>query len=291
MNAVFVNTSQDWGGGERWFLWAAQAIASLGHNVVLVTAKRSCLEERAAGQSIRLCSVSSGPALPLGLGRLFRRFRPGVVLCNSGSEVRAAVLARFGSKGPAIIFRRGLCRALGTSVFHRWFYRRTDAFVCNSRATLDLVKGSAPYLSDSRIKVMYNPAPPQEPAGEDKIAGWRRRLLLKPGELLVLSVGRLAPEKGHRYLLAAFRILLRSHYASRLVIAGGGTELEALESFASDLGISERVSLLGFVAALSPLYRLADMVVQPSLPGYESFSNAALEALSHGLPIVATTAG
>ena len=176
-------------------------------------------------------------------------------------------------------------------MFHRWFYRRTDAFLCNSRATLDLVKNSAPDLAESRIKVMYNPAPPQEPAGEDEIAAWRRRLLLKPGELLVLSVGRLAPEKGHRYLLEAFRILLRTHAASRLVIAGGGAELENLEFVASELGISERVSLPGFVVALTPLYRLADMVVQPSLPGYESFSNAALEALSHGLPIIATTAG
>jgi glycosyltransferase involved in cell wall biosynthesis len=108
---------------------------------------------------------------------------------------------------------------------------------------------------------------------------------------VVLSVGRLDEDKGHVFLVRALQRVLEDVPGVRLIIAGEGPERKNLEETARELQIDERIRLCGFVRNPAPLYELADVAVFPSLPGYESFCNAALEAMSFGLPVVATGCG
>lgn len=101
---------------------------------------------------------------------------------------------------------------------------------------------------------------------------------------VVLVVGRLSPEKGVDVLIDAFARL--RHREARLMIAGEGPERARLERQARDLGIAERVRFLGHVAEIRPLYRQARVLAVPSHT--EAFGMVVVEALAHGLPIVAT---
>ena len=104
---------------------------------------------------------------------------------------------------------------------------------------------------------------------------------------VILAVGRLSPEKGMDTLIGALARMTRTE--ARLVIAGDGPERGRLERQAIELGVADRVTFLGQVADVRPLYRQARLVAVPSRS--EAFGMVLVEALAHGLPIVATASG
>jgi glycosyltransferase involved in cell wall biosynthesis len=120
-------------------------------------------------------------------------------------------------------------------------------------------------------------------------ADLRGELGVSEDELLILSMARLAPDKGLEYLIEAAALLLRSEKQFRIVIAGDGEVRVRLEELAFNLGVSDRVSLLGFREDVSDLLAACDLVVLPSLR--EGLSIALLEAMAAGKPIVATSIG
>ncbi|MGF7147805.1 glycosyltransferase involved in cell wall biosynthesis [Sphingomonas zeicaulis] len=107
----------------------------------------------------------------------------------------------------------------------------------------------------------------------------------------VVTVGRLARQKNHRRLLEALAIANRTRDIGLMIVGGGSVDaFAALHAQANELGIADRVELVGEVANPLPYVRAARAFVLPSL--WEGFSNALLEALACGTPIVAsTTAG
>lgn len=102
---------------------------------------------------------------------------------------------------------------------------------------------------------------------------------------LVLSVGRLDPQKGHRDLLAAATEIPEAVFA----IAGDGPERGELERAAERLGLHERVRFLGARLDIPELLAASDVFVLPSL--YEGLPIALLEAMAAGRPVVATKIG
>jgi glycosyltransferase involved in cell wall biosynthesis len=106
---------------------------------------------------------------------------------------------------------------------------------------------------------------------------------------VVLSVGQLAPVKGHRILIEAFAAVRETNPGARLFLIGGGPEEERLRALAETTGLSDRVTFLGHKQDPLPFVAGADVFVQPSLS--EGMSNALMEAMSLGRCIVATKVG
>ncbi|MFC1672017.1 glycosyltransferase [Planctomycetota bacterium] len=289
MRICLINTQERWAGGERWFLWAASAMKERGHGVLLAAADGSALAQKASTSGIAVEFV--GGLRARSLRRIFSQHKPDIVLCNGGGEARSAVRARRGAQAPKIVLRRGLCRDLGSGPVKTHFYRRLDGIFCNSEKTADVLKEAHPWLGDRDVTVMYNPVPSLQAADSEAAAQQRRGLAAEDNEVVILSVGRLDEDKGHVFLLEAFHEVLQAFPHTRLIIVGEGPEHSGLEEKVGELGLEDKVVLFGFTEQPSFFYRIADIFVMPSLPGYESFSNAALEAMSFGLPIVATTCG
>ncbi|MHC3437879.1 glycosyltransferase family 4 protein [Natrialbaceae archaeon A-gly3] len=101
----------------------------------------------------------------------------------------------------------------------------------------------------------------------------------------VLYVGRLAPKKGLKYLIEAMEDVDAS-----LTIVGDGDERDRLEALAHESGAD--VTFVGEVAPdeVDTYYELAGLFVLPSVEG-EGMPNVVLEAMSWGLPVVATDSG
>jgi mannosylfructose-phosphate synthase len=116
---------------------------------------------------------------------------------------------------------------------------------------------------------------------------------------IVLSLGRIARNKGYDLLIRAFAVVAAREPSARLVLAIGGQSLEPAESqilagchaLVEELGLRERVQFLGFVpdAEMADLYRAADVFVLCSR--YEPFGMTAIEAMACGTPTVVTTHG
>jgi glycosyltransferase involved in cell wall biosynthesis len=101
----------------------------------------------------------------------------------------------------------------------------------------------------------------------------------------VVAVGNLYPVKDHGTLLHALSRLP----ATRVAIAGRGDEEERLRGLAVNLGLGDRMHLLGLRDDVETVLAAADVFVQPSLS--EGLPLAVLEAMGNGLPVVATRVG
>ena len=109
------------------------------------------------------------------------------------------------------------------------------------------------------------------------------------GSPRVLFVGRLAPQKGVRTLVAATGLL--EDPSAQVLLVGDGPERPALEREAERISVGDRLHFVGFVAhdRLPAVLAHADLLVLPSL--YEELGTVLLEAMQAGLPIVASKTG
>jgi glycosyltransferase involved in cell wall biosynthesis len=116
-----------------------------------------------------------------------------------------------------------------------------------------------------------------------------RRRFVADDERLVFYVGRIVYEKGLQVLIDAWPQIAAAN--ARLLIAGTGGYLDALQSQAEAAGVNGRVRFAGFLsdADRDTIYRVADVAVFPSL--YEPFGIVALEAFAAGCPLVVSDAG
>jgi len=159
-------------------------------------------------------------------------------------------------------------RIVSVSEFHRRW--ALELGICKPREILAIPNG----VADCRR------IPP------DAAADLRRSLGAGEGDLLLLSMCRLAPDKGLSYLIEAAARLAGGPRRYRIVIAGEGPELERLERLARSLKVDHSVAFLGFREDIESLLAACDIVVLPSLR--EGLSIALLEAMAAGKPIVAT---
>src|SRR5205085_6371889 len=104
------------------------------------------------------------------------------------------------------------------------------------------------------------------------------------GSPLVLTVGRLAPQKGQRYLLRAMADVVREFPSAQLLLAGEGHLEGELRAIADPLG--DRVRFLGLRTDVPSLLARADVFAFPSL--WEGVGTALREAMLLGRPAVAS---
>lgn len=107
--------------------------------------------------------------------------------------------------------------------------------------------------------------------------------------LRILTVGRLAREKRFDSLLESCALILRRGHKVSVTIAGEGPDRERLEERTRELGIFDHVAMPGYVADVETLYQSADVFVLPS--STEGLPMVVLEAMLHGVPVVATDVG
>lgn len=117
----------------------------------------------------------------------------------------------------------------------------------------------------------------------------RRQIGAQSGDLIVLSVARLAVDKGLEHLIKAAVALPQRGTSIRIAIAGEGPDRRRLEQLARELNVTRRVTFLGFREDIGDLLAASDIVALPSLR--EGLSISLLEAMAAGKPIITTTIG
>jgi glycosyltransferase involved in cell wall biosynthesis len=162
--------------------------------------------------------------------------------------------------------------------------RAAHGVIANSGATRQWLADSTSPATAARTRVVHNGVPEQRSAEVRPAAGLRASLVV---------VGRLSERKGQDLAIQATAVLRDRGHDVTLTVVGDcfpGYEDVAvgLERLVDELGISDRVSFVGFQDP-SPYLAGADIVVVPSR--VESFGLVAAEALMLGRPTVATRVG
>lgn len=226
---------------------------------------------------------------------LAARLRPDVLHAFLPLPNFMGAFAGWLTRTPLVVTSR---RALGNHQAQHWMWRPVDRIsnrlshriVANSQAVAaDTVARDA--ADPAKIEVIYNGVDtgPFHGAPQQR-AAMRAALGCKQGTIAIGCVANLIPYKGHVDLIAAFAAIAVHNADLMLLLVGhdygiGG----ALAEQAASLGVAGRVSFLGARSDVPDLLASFDIAVLPSHE--EGFSNALLEMLSAGVPVIATAVG
>lgn len=117
----------------------------------------------------------------------------------------------------------------------------------------------------------------------------RKELGFAPEDRVIIMVARMVAQKNHDLVLQAAPDILRESPQARFLFVGGGPDEDALKARAQEAGIADKCVFLGRRDDVPRLLGASDVAILPSYK--EGFSNAVLEAMACGLPVVASNVG
>lgn len=273
------------GGAERVWACLASAFKERGHDVVFAVDFDAEENRHNLAPGIRLAVVGRSHLLATHrLARLIAEEKPDVALAAvAGSNLKIAAAAALARSPLPIIgsyhgfeeWRTGLMSYCAYRMLP-FFDKRLSRIVAVSNELAGTLVSR--WGADRRkMRVLFNPVfAPGNPAVTE------RELCGRPD--VVLAAGRLVPEKDFGLLLRAFARLDRPD--ARLIILGKGPEQARLEAEAARLGLEGRVAFPGYSNEPWSHYDNAKCLAVSSRT--ESFGNVMVEAMAHGLPVVAT---
>lgn len=282
---LFVHSigKKKFGGGEKWLIQAAAGLLARGHEVYVGSRPGSRLMQIAQEREIPCVSLNIvsdiSPYHMLALASLIKQKNIQVVITRQRDLTVTGIAARMASN-PLVIVRHGL--PLRRRIRKHTFLLRklADGIITNTQSI------KAHYEDKNWVKkdftqVIYNGVCIDHQAKAHAYAS------VFPDKKIILSIGRLATQKGYSYLIDAI-VLLKKRQHSQLLffILGEGKLHQQLESYAINQGVRDMIHFEGFSYQVAPYINGCDIFILPSL--YEGMPNAAIEAMACEKPCIIT---
>ena len=285
----FLLPTLDIGGAERVVVRTASGLRASGYDATILGFRRGsgqlAAEARTAGLDVHALSNGSSrnPILVPRLLAWLRSHQPDAVLSYMfHANVAARLVGRLAGVRCIITSERvvGWETPLRIAI-NRATCGLSDVITTNSAAGVEFWSRQLA-LPAERVVLIYN--------GVDT-ARFQPAASAKAGAPVVMgNLARLHAANGHTTLVDALGRLAREALPEwRCDIAGDGPERQRLEQQCQSLGLDARVRFLGHSSSPEEFLRRLDLYVQPS--AVAGMSNAVLEAMATGLPVVATAVG
>lgn len=303
MNILFFNDCLGVGGGERWVVPTTQKLQERGHNVSIGCPAGAWLQKQAIKLGIRcftyLPEMCFTPQLIWTIREFVQEESIDVIFCTllgHRNEARILTHALREIGQGIVILKMGLSPWRGLTAEHLG-YGLED---CVKKVTVvahtieTSIQETVKEIHPDRIRVCYEGVDLSR-YDPDKYESQNHRKLVKSehgvdvDSILLATVARLDPSKGHQYLFRTAAEVLKKHPNITFIIAGDGSEKVRLKEMARSLGIGEHIIFTGFVDDVAPLLSAIDLLVHPSFA--EGLSNSVMEAMAMAKPIVATDVG
>ncbi|MFC1515070.1 glycosyltransferase [Candidatus Omnitrophota bacterium] len=217
---------------------------------------------------------------------LIRRLKIKLVHCNNGVYTPGVLAVKL-SGIPYIAHLRSLPGRL--RLLTKFSGRFADRIVAISRAVRDCyLKQGCRFQNiiviNDGIDINY-----VNKSAMNKNNGFRKKFNVTSGEYIIGTVSRLSKEKGIGFLVDALPLIAKSVRDFKCFIVGDGPLLEDLKKKVNSLGFTEKVIFTGKLD--NPFYVLSnfDVFVLPSIK--EGLSLSIMEAMTLGVPVVATKVG
>ncbi|MDC7241038.1 MAG: glycosyltransferase [Spirochaetales bacterium] len=279
MKILFVCSARAWGGNEKWSTMAMRELEKQGHSVRLLL--RNPLLGKRFGQKWFFAPFVTAfdPFTFLISFFILLFWRPDAVVSTKRAEyfILGCLTRIFKIRH---ILRLGIVRDLDTR-WKRFVYTRlNEGIIVNARRTKDNFK-KYDFVDPDRIRLIYNGIPEMDvPAAEERTDKRFR----------IVSVGILSPRKGFHLLIEALNALPEEiRRDTALTIVGNGLMKGELQKLIKDLDLEESVEMAGYQSNPVPFLQKSDLFALIS--ENEGISNALLEAMMLGMPVLTTFSG
>ena len=293
--ALYIS-SMHGGGAERVMLDVATGLTERGMSVDLVLREAKGPYLDLVPKDVRIIDLNShriAASFPKLLRYIWRE-RPIALLSSLHTSNVPALTAKLLSGGTLRVVVRQentFTEQFKTTKFKdrqtlrvlKWLLPLADGIVAVSQGVADDLR-QVVHNASHKVTTIYNPVIWPDHA-EKASARIEHPWFNDERPPVILSAGRLVPQKDHATLLKAFTEILHSRPA-RLVILGVGPERDNLLAMAERLGVSQHVDLLGF--KLNPFAYMSKSSVFVLSSRYEGFGNVLVEAMACGTPVVST---
>jgi len=195
---------------------------------------------------------------------------------------------------PVLAYSRGYTAESRKMAFYYWLERQ---FLKRVSGVVAVSAGQAKRLREYGIKpanfwvvhnaISANDTPTDNPSG--KHAKLLEILQIPANAKLIVTAGRLSPEKGQQFLVEAIPGVRKERNDAYFMFCGNGPMTDKIMQLAKDLGIFDRCRFLGFRRDLADIFPVMDLMVLPSLS--EGLPNVVLEAFAAAKPVVASNVG
>ncbi|QWR76622.1 glycosyltransferase family 4 protein [Candidatus Magnetomonas plexicatena] len=297
--AIYNLTTTTKAGGVETYTWGiARGLAKRGHEVAIYGGKSNDNIPKMNGVTVFTYPYLSREKIPF-VGSRLRKFieRLSFAFFAVGPLIKHSYDVIYIHKSFDLPIARYIRKKTGARVFFHSqgteFYpgfsslvRRVDKFFSCSRFNADSLEqetGVRPVVIYNGIDTsLFKPSEPDE----DLVKQY-----CPHGEKILITVCRLVGWKGVQYAIAALPEILSKHRVKYLII-GDGEFRKSLEKQAIELKVDDSVVFLGKIANkdLPRYYNLATVALCPSVSD-ETFGIVIAEAMSSGVPVVATNIG
>ncbi|MCH2215595.1 MAG: glycosyltransferase [Flavobacteriales bacterium] len=279
MKICLINTNKYWGGGEKWHLHAAVELEKRGHVITLTVLADSALAKRAGGilkmKEFKVGKLSFlDPFTSARIRRFFKSQKFDAVILNLPADAKAFSKPAFQAGVKKVIYRRGMNHPIKASFVNKYFYKN---FITNIIANSEDVKRSVfkniPEL-EHKITVIPNGI---------QIGKRVEHSQARKPKLLIGNLGRLVDQKGQEDLIKLGELLYHAEVDFHVFIGGEGELRYSLEGKIAEASLTDHITLLGEVKP-EDFFPMIDYFVFPSR--FEGFSNAILESMYFGKPVI-----
>lgn len=308
MNIFYVLPNIETGGAERQVLTLARHLDRSRFSPSLITTAGggSLYEEFRATLPVSVIGDprQARPRPPLNpfvhfraileMGGIFRKRSPDIVHAYlPAANVIGPIAARLSGNSRVIVSKRSMTNYKDGHPLLRKVEslgnRLADAILVNSDAVRRDVERTERHW-EGKFRRIYNGVGPIPPWPPEEIMSFRAREGLPPGAPVAVCVSNFFDYKGHNDLVAAVGSVAEHFPDVTFVLIGRDAgSLEAVRVLAGNLGVLPRLRFAGSRTNVPDFLRAADLFVHPS--HQEGFSNAILEAMAAGLPVVACDVG
>jgi len=285
MRILQLCSAREIGGGERHVIDLANALADRGHQVFAALGPSSPVKDKLI--ELPVANIVELPmrnsfnlSTAVKLARFVRRNRIEIVHAHIARDYPLAALAAGRGKARLVLTRHVL---FPLNRIHRMTLRRVKGIIAVSTAVAESVRARH-LFRDDQIVVIHNGI------DVDRFARTPSRAKSSKN-LRVGMVGHLAPIKGQEDFIRAASIICANRPGVEFIIAGEdksptGENRRALKGLIDEMGLSQRVLLLGWINDIAELLSTLDIFVSPSRA--EPFGLSIVEAMAAGVPVVAT---
>ena len=291
MKVLHIDTGSEWRGGQR------QAL--LLHEGLLENGVESYLAGNESGKLIKKCKKNCltyaykgeiNPISVINLKKIINNIKPDIVHSHDAHSLTPSLILKHLGLNYRLIHTRRVDFHIKNSLMSRWKYnnKNIDSLIAISEAVKNIL------IEDGikrPVEKIYSGLDKNSVVklSDNKKNDLRKKLDINPGDFVIGSVGNFVPHKDFETLIKAFKLVYDEKKNVKLLLVGNGELLNDMKKLSEELNISGSVIFTGYADNVGELMNIMDLYAATSQE--EGLNTSVIEAMMHGLPVVATKAG